>query len=90
MSWLFVWKKKVIYTLRLHKYFLIFGYFAFNYPMRPQERICEWQWSNGTDAGSHDNKENVDRPDYITGNTHFILQYRTYGFISCKVITYSK
>jgi len=37
------------------------------HPMRPQEKIYEWQWSDATDAGkSHDNNmAKVVHPDYI-------------------------
>ncbi len=54
------------------------------YPMRPQEKIYEWQWRNATDAGR---SVTTLRRLYVQIT---VILYRTYSFCGRKVITYSK
>ncbi len=49
--------------------------FTIHYPVRPRERICEWQWGDTTDAGrsrESDNITNVVRPNFIHTHIHTI------------------
>jgi len=42
------------------------------YPMRPRERICEWWWSDATDAGRARDKGNMANIDCIHTRTYFL------------------
>jgi len=43
------------------------------YPMRPRERICEWQWSDATDAGRSRDSNNM--ADAVCQNLNHTTQY---------------
>ncbi len=47
---------------------------AVYYPVRPQERFCEWQWSDTTDThGSHDNDSVT---NVVCTNREHVIPYR--------------
>jgi len=57
--------------------------------MRPRGRICEWRWSDVTEAGwlhDNDNMPKIVRPDYIHTIAQTFILYRTNFLVVVKYL----